>query len=123
MGASLIGFAIGLAVGASTGTEFGAFAGAMLGMTLGFAVYGLAWLRAHSGDEPTVERHSVMCTPFGHAAECEFEGDLGLRRWHDVKSCSLLDDPNHVDCDKGCVRQLNLARVRPTRPASAARTT
>jgi hypothetical protein len=113
MGATLIGFALGLVVGAATGTEGGAFGGAMLGMSIGLVVFGVQWMRAHLGDEPVVERHLVMCTPYGQVAEAEFVGDLGTKRWGDVTRCSLLRDPDHVDCDKGCVALMNLAHVRP----------
>lgn len=117
MGATLmIGTVVGLVVGASTGTEMGAFAGAMLGMFVGLAIFGFFRVRARLGDAPTVERHRVMCTPLGHAADCEFAGDLKTGRWYDVNRCSLLRPANQVDCDKGCLRQLRLAGVRPGRP-------
>jgi hypothetical protein len=115
MGASAIGTVFGFALGAATGTAMGAFAGAFLGMFVGLGLGGLFWMRAHLGDTPTVERHLVMCTPFGHAADCQFEGDLETGRWYDVKSCSLLRPASQVDCDKGCLRQLQLSGVRPGR--------
>jgi hypothetical protein len=112
-----IGFIIGLVLGASTGTgELGAFAGATMGMLIGVAVHGFGWVRDHLGDAPTIERHRVMCTPFGHAADLELAGDVQRGRWFDVKSCSLLRPSNQVDCEKGCLRQINLSGLKPGRP-------
>ncbi len=113
MTASVIGFALGLVLGAATGTEGAAFGGAMLGMLVGLGVHGISWARAHLGDEPVVEHHRAMCTPYGHVADVELVGDAGAGRWFDVKRCSLLEDPDHVDCDKGCVRMMNLSGTRP----------
>jgi hypothetical protein len=114
----IVGFFLGLVAGAATGTMGAAFGGAMVGMSIGIVIYGVGWMRSHLGNAPTVERHLVMCTPYGHAAACEFEGDLETKRWYDVKSCSLLQEPTHVDCNKGCLRQLTLAGVRPGEPCS-----
>ncbi len=114
MAASLIGFVLGLAVGAATGTAFAAFAGGMVGMLLGLSVYAVGWMRSHLREAiPTVARHCVICFPYGQAAECEFVGDLKSGRWYDVIRCSLLQEPTKVECDKGCVRLMNLTRVRP----------
>jgi hypothetical protein len=114
MGASLIGFALGLAVGAWTGTAFGALAGGVIGMVLGLSVHAAGWMRAQLRETvPTVERHSVMCFPYAQAAECDFVGDLKSGRWTDVRRCSLLKTPDHVDCDKGCIRLMALTGVRP----------
>jgi len=118
MGAALIGFVIGLVVGATTGTAMGAFGIGALGMLVGLAVYGVGWMRLHLGDAPTVERHRVMCTPFGQIADLELEGDLERGRWYDVRRCSLLRPANVVDCDKGCIRQVNAAGLRPGQPCS-----
>jgi hypothetical protein len=115
MGASLLGFVFGAAVGACTGTEIGAFAGAVVGMLVGLSIHGFGWARARLGDAPTVERHVVMCTPFGRAAELELVGDLQVGRWYDVKSCSLLEVATKVDCDKGCLGRVRDAGVRPGR--------
>jgi hypothetical protein len=109
----LIGFVLGMVAGAATGTVGAAYGFALLGMSVGLLVHGVRWLRAHLGDEPIVERHLVMCTPYGQVAEADFAGDRGTGRWSDVTRCSLLDDPDHVDCDKGCVALMNLAHVRP----------
>jgi hypothetical protein len=54
-----------------------------------------------------------MCAVYGVEAECDFEGDLRTLRWYDVKRCSLLSVPTQVDCDKGCLGLIKLARVRP----------
>lgn len=116
MGAALIGFVVGLVVGATTGTELGAFAGGVVGMLVGLAVWAFGSLRARLGDDPTVERHRIMCTPFGQSADCEVVGDLKRGRWYDVRSCSLLQPATQVDCDKGCLRQINAAGVRPGQP-------
>ncbi len=113
MGASVIGFILGLLAGAVTGTEVGAYAGAAFGLLVGLTVHVLLWMRAHAGNTPTAERHLVMCTPYGQQADCEFVGDAGTGRWYDVQRCSLLDDPTHVDCDKGCVRLMSIGRERP----------
>jgi hypothetical protein len=113
MGAALIGAVVGLVLGAATGTEIGAFAGAALGMLAGLSLHALFWMRSHLGDAPTVERHRVMCTPLGSVAECELVGDLERGRWYDVKSCSLLQPATQVDCEKGCIRRITHAGVRP----------
>jgi len=42
-------------------------------------------------------------------------GDLRSGRWYDVRRCSLLKVPTKVDCDKGCIRLITLAHVRPGR--------
>jgi hypothetical protein len=118
MGPTLIGFLLGAVIGAFTGTQLGAYAGAMLGMLVGGSIWGLGWLRRHLGDQPTVERHRVVCTPFGAIAEAEVVGDLGTGRWHDVRSCSLLRSERGVDCEKRCIYRLEHAGVRPGRGPS-----
>ena len=114
MGATLIGFVLGLAVGAVTGAEFGAFAGGIVGILLGLSVYAVGWVRSHLREViPTVARHRVMCFPYAQAAECEFVGDLKSGRWYDVRRCSLLEEPTKVDCEKDCIRLMNVTGVRP----------
>lgn len=113
MFAGFIGLIIGAIVGGGLAGELGAASVAPLGLFAGLTFHALAWLRAHSGDAPVVERHLVMCTPMGHAARAELVGDLEQRRWHDVRSCSLLAEQDQVQCDKGCVRLMNLSGVRP----------
>ena len=114
MVAGLIVFALGVIVGAATGTVLGALVGGIVGMLLGGLVHGLLWTRSRLRENvPTVEAHSVMCFPYAQSAECEFVGDLESGRWVDVKRCSLLRDPNHVNCDKGCIRLMNVTSVRP----------
>jgi hypothetical protein len=113
MGATVIGFVLGAVVGAMWGTEAGAMAGGLLGALSGFSVHGAAWLWAHSGDEPTVERHRLLCTPVGQFADVELLGDMQRKRWLDVQRCSLEGDT--VTCDKTCLRLMNDGRVRPGR--------
>lgn len=113
MGASVIGFILGTLAGAFTGTLLGAVTGGLTGLLIGLSVHAFGWLRSHLGDAPTVQRHLVMCTVFGQPAECDFAGDLKTGRWSDVTRCSLLNDPAHVDCEKGCVLLLKAAHVRP----------
>jgi hypothetical protein len=114
MVASLYLFLGGVAVGAGTGSAVAALAGGMVGLLLGLAVYAGGWVRAHLRESaPVAERHSVMCFPYAQAADCDFLGDLKHRRWYDVARCSLMRVPTEVACDKGCIRMLNLARVRP----------
>jgi hypothetical protein len=121
MGAMSIGLVLGAVLGAGISGEIGAVFGAALGMFVGGAAWAIAWMRGHLGSAPTLEHHRVMCTPFGHVAACEFEGDLATGRWYDVKRCSLLRPDVEVDCDKGCLRQLRLAGVRPGRPCDLER--
>ena len=114
MVASLIVFALGVAAGAATGTGLGAIVGGIIGLHFAAMVYAFVWLRSHLRDVvPTVEPHVVMCFPFGQAAECELVGDLASRRWVDVSRCSVQRLPDHINCDKGCVKMMNLTRVRP----------
>lgn len=115
MGAGVIGFILGALVGALTGTEIGALVGGLGGAVIGLTVHALIWMRDHLGSDATVERHQVMCTPFGQAADCDFVGDLQTGRWYDVKRCSLLGSDADVDCDKGCVRLMTLSHERPGR--------
>ena len=112
----MIGFALGLVAGASTGTAIGAFFGAMIGMTIGLTIHGYSWARVRLGDAPVVETHRVMCTSFGQAAKAEYVGDLERGRFYDVKRCSLIE--GKVDCEKGCLRQIRLAGVKPGEPCN-----
>ncbi len=118
MGATFIGFVIGLALGAGTGTAGGAFIGGVLGMLVGVTAHGVGWIRAHRGDAPTIERHRVVCTPYGQIADIEFVGDLETRRWLDVKRCSLLPVADRVACDKRCLHRLSDSGVKPGAPCS-----
>jgi hypothetical protein len=105
---------LGFGIGAAAGGMVGAAAGAVAGMLVGFPVYAVGWIRSHPRNAiPTIERHEVMCFPYGHAAECDFTGDLRGGRWYDVAWCSLKQA--RPQCDKGCVELLNAARVRPGR--------
>jgi hypothetical protein len=113
MSATVIGFILGALLGALTGTEVGIATGGVAGALVGLTVHVLMWMRAHAGSAPTLEQHRVMCTAYGQAADCEFEGDLGTGRWYDVKRCSILAEPDAVRCDKGCVRLMTLTDVRP----------
>jgi hypothetical protein len=114
MVASLIVFVLGVTVGAATGTVLGALVGGLVGMLLGGLVYAVSWMRFQLRETiPTVEPHSVMCFPYAQAAECELVGDLKSGRWVDVKQCSLHRVPTEVNCDKGCLRMMNLTHVRP----------
>lgn len=113
MGAAFIGFVFGLALGAGSGTAGGAFVGGILGMLLGVSAHAFVWIRAHRGDAPTVERHRVLCTPYGRLADIDFVGDLETRRWLDVKRCSLLPVVGEVSCDKRCVHRLADSGTRP----------
>jgi hypothetical protein len=118
MGAAFIGFIIGFALGAGSGTAGGAFIGGVLGMLVGVAAHSAGWIRAHRGDAPTIERHRVVCTPYGKVADIEFEGDLETRRWLDVKRCSLLPVAGTVACDKRCLHQLSDSGIKPGAPCS-----
>jgi hypothetical protein len=72
----------------------------------------MSWLRDNTGNNPTVETHRLLCTPRGTHADVELVGDLGTKRWNDVRQCSL-EDPDHVNCDKTCKVMMNDARVKP----------
>ena len=52
-----------------------------------------------------IVRRRLKCPRSGEIAELwvkrRFEGRRPLR----VKSCDLLDDPTHVDCDQDCIKQ------------------
>lgn len=112
MGWIIIGGAVGFALGAGMATPAGAFVGALVGMHLGAIAAAMSWLRDNIGQQPTVEMHRVACIPRGTPADVELVGDLGTRRWTDVRQCSL-EDPDHVDCDKTCRVMMNDARIRP----------
>jgi hypothetical protein len=119
MGATIVGFLLGMGLGAATGNPLAALAGAVTGVLLGLSVHAIRRLRAYLREgTPTVERHQVMCFAYGQAADCELVGDLDSGRWRDVKRCSLLPLPTQVDCDKGCVRLMTQAGVRPGQPSS-----
>jgi hypothetical protein len=119
MTATLLLSVLGFAVGAAAGGMFGAAVGACAGLLVGFPVFAFGWLRAHPRNVvPTTERHSVMCFPYGHAAECAFEGDLNHGRWLDVAWCSLKKA--RPDCDKGCIQLMNAAGVKPGRKCACA---
>ncbi|MBK9030405.1 MAG: hypothetical protein IPL61_03540 [Myxococcales bacterium] len=109
----MIGVVIGFILGAGAYGAGGAVGGAMVGALVGGSAHALVWMWAHSGNAPVVERHRVMCTPYGAVADIDFEGDLQRRRWTDVKRCSLLQVATEVSCDKRCLRRINDARVRP----------
>lgn len=111
MSAGLIGFALGLTLGAATGTPGAAFGGAILGMSIGLFVAGIAWMRAHLGDDPVIERHRVFCTPLGGIADVDVAGDLGTRRWTQVERCSLLH--HDLGCDQGCLAMIRLSGAKP----------
>jgi hypothetical protein len=113
MGVTLIGFILGALAGAATGTELGVVLGAVIGILVGFSVYALGWMRSHLGSAPVVERHRTMCAAYGNPAEVEFVGDLQSGCWQDVRRCSLLSSSARVDCDKGCLRLITIAGVRP----------
>lgn len=113
MGAGVIGLILGFLAGALTGTQLGALAGAGTGLLIGLSVHAFGWMRSHWGDNPVVERHLVMCTVFGHTADCDFVGDQQTGHWFNVARCSLLNDPTNVNCDKGCVRLIKAGHVRP----------
>ena len=87
--------------------------GVMLGGLVGAMFHAGSWMWANSGDQPVIERHRVMCTPYGAFADIDFEGDRQRGRWTDVKRCSLLPVMNEVSCDKRCLRRINDAGVRP----------
>jgi hypothetical protein len=107
-------FLLGTATGAGMGGALGALVGGFLGLHVGGAVHACSWIRSHEGaSTPVVGRHSVMCFPYGQAADCELIGDPERRRWYDVARCSLMRVPTDVRCDKGCIRLMNLTRVRP----------
>ena len=116
MGAALIGFVFGFALGAGSGTAGGALIGGTLGMLLGVSAHSIRWLWAHRGDAPTVERHRVICTPYGRLADIDFVGDLEARRWLDVKRCSLVPVATEVSCDKRCVNRLSDSGIKPGDP-------
>jgi hypothetical protein len=106
-------FVLGLAVGAGMGTA-GALVGGSVGALAGLAVYAIGRMHARVSEPvPAVESHSVMCFPYGQAADCEFVGDRRSGRWYDVRRCSLLKVPTDVGCDKGCIRLMNLTHDRP----------
>jgi hypothetical protein len=107
------GFVLGLILGVGSGTGAGAFAGAVIGISVGLAVYAFGWVRAHTGNAPTLERHRMICTPSGTFAECELLGDLERRRWVDVRRCSLQSPDAEPACEKSCLRLMNDAGVRP----------
>ncbi len=113
MGATMIGVLLGLILGASTYGEAGAIGGVVLGGLVGAMFHAGSWMWANSGDHPVIERHRVMCTPYGAFADIDFEGDRQRGRWTDVKRCSLLPVMNEVSCDKRCLRRINDAGVRP----------
>lgn len=121
MGAAIIGFAIGFALGAGTGTGGGAFVGGILGAMLGASIHAIRWLWAHRGDAPTVERHRVLCTPYGRVADIDFVGDLDTRRWLGVKRCSLLRVADEVACDKRCLNRIKHSGVKPGDPCDCER--
>lgn len=113
MFAGVIGFALGLTLGAATGTEGAAYGGAIFGMSVGLAVWGIAWMRTHLGDAPTVERHRVFCTTLGQAADVDVAGDLATHRWSSIERCSLLD--HEVDCHQGCLAMIRQSGAKPGR--------
>ena len=113
MGAGVIGLILGLLAGALTGTQLGAVTGAGIGLLIGLSVHAVGWMRSHLGDAPMVQHHLVMCTVFGASADCDFVGDRETGRWYDVARCTLLANPSHVDCDKGCVRLVKAGHARP----------
>jgi hypothetical protein len=116
MAVIIIGIVLGSVGGATWGTA-GAFTGAVIGFAVGMTVHSAAWLWAHSGNLPVVERHRLMCTPSGTFADCELEGDAERGRWLDVKRCSL-QGAGRPGCDKGCLALMNHGRVRPGRRCS-----
>jgi hypothetical protein len=115
MVASLYLFLGGVAIGAGMGrSAVAALAGGVVGFSIGLGVAAIAWIRSHLRDTaPVTERHRVMCFPYGQAADCELVGDLDSRRWYDVARCSMKHVQSGVTCDKGCIRLMNAARVRP----------
>lgn len=113
MAAMVIGFLLGAIAGAAAGAGAGAYVGGVTGLSIGLGVHALGWLRAHSGDAPTLERHRLMCTSSGTFADCELLGDLDRRRWIDVRRCSLQGADSEPACEKSCVRLMNHTGVRP----------
>ena len=118
MGMIAIWVVLGCILGAGAGSQLGVVTGAFFGLFIGFTVHALLWMRAHSGNNPTMETHRLICVPSGTFADCELKGDLGLRRWTDVKKCSLRGSDAEVNCDKTCLRMMNDSGVRPGAPCT-----
>lgn len=108
----LLGTIFGMFAGAYWGVEV-AFAGAVLGMLGGLTWFGGSWLWLHSGNEPVVRHHRMICTPNGAFAEIDMVGDRGRNRWVSIQKCSLRDPQTDISCARTCLRMLNDSHVRP----------
>jgi hypothetical protein len=64
------------------------------------------------------QRFGFVCPLLGRPAECRVVQNIRTGQWQELTRCSLLPDPERVECGVECARLANLGMALPRPLAS-----
>ena len=87
--------------------------GAAVGVAAIAAFLALGWLGLRGGEHRCDQRCRLICPHSGDPVDVRMEVNVRNGQWTRVAACSAFAEPEEVDCDRECLRQLNLGSRVP----------